>query len=162
MSKYLTSVAFLLGIGVSLSEAQFYQRPATNPYVRPGTTPLYNPYTGGGSYGPFLGNPAVLRPNTTPGTGTAPGGNISGGLAPESTGAQSVDSFGGIGVDEQANNITGHPTAFNSYSRYFNNQGSSFGANLQTGTATNAGANQRTFVTVGNRPPQGRSNTTRP
>ena len=166
MKKWLSSVVILLGLGVSVSEAQnTYQRPATNPYNNPGTTPFYNPYTGGSTYGPILGNPAALRPGTAPGTGVAPGtGAAPGGLAPDATGAQTVSAFGNAGtLDPLATDITGHQTAFNSYSRYFNNQGGSFGATTPTGSSSglnpNSGTNSRRSISVGSRPLQGRSNT---
>ena len=121
MKKWLSSVVIVLVLGVSASEAQ-YQRPVTNPYSNPGATPFYNPYLGGSSYGPILGNPGMLRPGT--GTGAGPGVVAPGGLAPDATGAQAVSAFGNAGtLDPLLNDSTGHRTRFNSYSRYFNNQG---------------------------------------
>ena len=156
MKKWLSSVVFLLGLGVSASEAQSYQRPSTNLYNNPGTTPFNNPYLGNSNYGPILGNPGALqRPGTGPGTGTGIGG-----LAPESTGSQAVSSLGNAGtLDPLGSDITGHRTAFNSYSRYFNNQGGSFGTTTPSGLPSvlnpNSRTNSRGSITIGARPPQG-------
>ena len=158
MKKWLSSVVIVLGLGVSASEAQ-YQRPVTNPYSSPGATPFYNPYLGGSSYGPILGNPGMLRPGT--GTGAGPGVVAPGGLAPDATGAQAVSAFGNAGtLDPLLNDSTGHRTRFNSYSRYFNNQGGggTFGTTTPgytPGQNTNSRSNSRGSISVGARTPQG-------
>ena len=164
MMKWFFSVVILLGLGVSVSEAQPYQRPNTNPYNNPGTTPFFNPYLGGSNfgnsnYGPFLGNPNAMQ---RPGAGVAPGG-----LAPDATGAQAVSALGNAGtLDPLGTDITGHRTAFNSYSRYFNNQGGSFGTTppggLPQGLNPNTRTNNRGSFTIGARPPQGVGITTQP
>ena len=161
MNKWLCSVAVVLGIGVSVSEAQSYSRPATNPYIRPGTEQYYSPYQGGNYYGPLLGNTAALRPNPSVGTVIAPGG-----LTPDATGSQSLSSFGGGVLNPVANDYTGHATRFNSYSRYFSNQGGAYGTNSPTDPSSrlNAipGTDTRRSITAGSRPLRGRSNTTQP
>ena len=165
MKKWLSSVVILLGLGASASEAQYNQPPITNPYIRPGTTPFYNPYLGGNYYGPLLGNPGVQRPGTVPGTGVAPGTGFGRGLAPDATGSQAVSVLGNAGtMDPLAEDITGHRTGFNSYSRYFNNQGGILGTTSPTGSS--AGLNPRTStrggISVGARQPTGRLSTTQP
>jgi hypothetical protein len=178
MNKWLTSVAFLLGMGVSASEAQFYQRPITNPTVRPGTGPVFNPYLGGGYnpylggmntpylggnyYGPILGNPGAMQPGINTTTGMGPGGAV---LNP--TGVIAGAAVVGTGADtSMSSNITGHPTGFNAYSQYFNNQGGAFNTNVvaTTGTQLNTpgGTANRRATAIGARPPQGRINFTQP
>lgn len=179
MNKWLTSVVFLLGIGVSASEAQFYQRPITNPNIQPGTGPVYNPYSvgggnspygggyspfGGGGYNPYggllLGNAGGFQSGT--GFGVGPGGVA---INPTGLGVAGAFGTGGL-VTPPSSNITGHPTRFNTYSQYFNNQGSAFGTNVLTNPAaqqnTTSGLAPNPNTTLGIRPQQSRTNPLQP
>jgi hypothetical protein len=175
MNKWLGSVAFLLAAGVSSSQAQFSPPPLVNPGMRAGTGPNFgtpfggafgggyspygggfgNPYGGGfgspfgGYYGPITGNVGGFQQG---GLGGVVGANLGGvGL---------ITPYGPTGiVYAQSGNITGHPTRFNMYSQYFNNQGTGLLTDVlttgqaQTNTAGVIGA--RINTAVGNRPQPG-------
>ena len=164
MNKWLNSVAFLLVVGVSVSEAQFSSPPLINPGVRSGTGPNFGPFQGGGFgnpysnpfgpssyggyFGPILGNSGGFQQNGNLGFGS----NLAG------TGVVSPYGTTGI-VTPLSSNITGHPTRFNSYSQYFNNQGTGLLTNVLTTAPPQlnspAGSNSRLNSGVGSPPQQG-------
>jgi hypothetical protein len=175
MNKWLSSVAFLLVVGVSASEAQFSPAPIINPGIRPGTGPSFTPYGAGfggygspfGGYGsPFggYGSPYGGGFGPTYGGGFGPGGNLA--FGSNLAGAGVVSPYGNTGIVIPQGNITGHPTRFNSYSQYFNNPGTGLITNVLTTDGspltTPAGVNSRINSTIGSRPQQGPANPMQP
>ena len=188
MNKWLSSVAFLLVVGVSASEAQFSPSPIVNPGMRSGTGPVFSPYgvggygggfspygggfgspygggfspyggafgsSYGGGYGPILGNAGGFQLGANAGFGS----NLAG------TGA--ITGFGGAGlVTPLSSNVTGHPTRFDSYSQYFDNQGTGLLTNVLTSgqgqSSLPVGVNNRLNSTVGTPPQQPATNPIQP
>ena len=183
MNKWLCSVAFLLVVGVSASEAQFSSGPTINPGIRPGTGPSFTPY-GAGSYGGGYGNPyGAFGPAYGGGFGSSGfGGSPYGPILGNAGGFSQVGnqgfgsnvaatgvatSFGNTGfVVPQAGNVTGHPTRFDSYSQYFDNPGTGLLSNVLTTPTTQlttpAGVSSRINSTTGSRPQQGPANPMQP
>jgi hypothetical protein len=154
----LGAVLGLLVLGISSAQAQIFASP-TAPFVRP---PLF-PYIGGPGtvspygYGPWGGMPyggGVMPYGTSPYNvvpyaagpfGTVPG--VAGAGLPAST----------TGLNDPT--VTGHPTRFFNYSRYFFNQGGTASVPLP-GTRPILGANPATVTPViGTAPLRGRANT---
>jgi hypothetical protein len=184
MNKWLSSVALLLVAGVSASEAQFSPAPIINPGMRSGTGPSFTPYGAGfGSYGGFggyggYGSPygGAFGPSAYGGLygqtmggygGFGPGGNM--GFGTNLAGAGVITPYAATGlVLPQSANVTGHPTRFNAYSQYFNNQGTGLLSNALISTPsqvnTPAGLNARINSGTGSAPqgPQGQQGQPQP
>jgi hypothetical protein len=156
----LGAVVGLLAFGLSSAQAQ-YLPPPTTPFVR---QPLF-PYTGGPGglapygYGPLTGYPfgGGLMPygtsayNVVPYAagpfGTVPGVLGAGGLPPVTT----------TGLTDPT--VTGHPTRFFNYSRYFFNQRGAVSVPLP-GTQPVLGANPTVAnPLIGTAPLRGRAKT---
>jgi len=162
MSKWIFGLAALLAVGVSASDAQYFSRPNINQFGQPGGVAGFgNPYFSGPNYGPYsgFGYPGLVQPGMAGYQGYAPGVGLA------VPGAQNLNVLGSTGVaDAVTEDITGHPTRFNSYARYFNNQGGSTSTStLLTGPSslqnTLPATNLNRPLTVGVRPPRGRGNT---
>jgi hypothetical protein len=148
------SLLGLLAFAPPPAEAQFFLRPVTNPLQPPFLNP-YNPYL-------YYGNPAALGPYGA--YGAAPGGLPPGLTAPGIVGVPTVGAAPTTVQSPDLNDpmITGHPTRFFSYGRYFFNQGGGVVASAETAPGTPGilgGVPAPVTPLVGSPPPRGRSTT---
>jgi hypothetical protein len=176
MNKLVLGVAVgWLIIGLVPARAQFF--PQTTPFVRPPlfpTSPGISPYGvtpyGGGLFGsPYGGGPFGSPYGTMP-YGTTPFGSPYGyGASPYNAVPYGIPPFGGApgstvpaapAASLNDPGVTGHPTRFFNYSRYFFTQGGASNAPLP-GTRPILGANPTTTPTLvfGTAPPRGKANT---
>jgi hypothetical protein len=165
----LGSLLGLFAFGFTRAQAQYFP-PVTTPYVRPpffpysGTPGALNPY--GGLFGgypfggtPYGGYPYGGTPYGTSPYGTGPYGSMTTGIPGSgfASPAGGIAPVTAVGLNDP--NVTGHPTRFMSYSRYFFNQGGALAAPLP-GTRPILGANPNPLTPViGTAPPRGRANT---
>jgi hypothetical protein len=160
----LGSLLGLLAFGSAPAQAQFYP-PVTAPYVRPPLFPSIGPP---GALSPF-GYPYGMTPYGTTPYGMSPYGTMPYGTSPYNTVPYGVGPFGAVpgatGIPPTAAglndpNVTGHPTRFFNYSRYFFNQGGAANVPLP-GTRPILGANPTPTIApvIGVAPPRGRANT---
>jgi hypothetical protein len=155
MNKLVLGALFgLLALGFSSAQAQYFP-PTTTPYVR---QPLF-PYSG--APGPF--SPYGLGIFGTSPYGTAPFGSSPYNVVPFGAGTGFTGTTGtgttSIGLNDPS--VTGHPTRFFNYSRYFFNQGGAGSSPQQSGTRPVFGTNPTAGTTplIGTSPPRGKANT---
>jgi hypothetical protein len=167
MKKLVLGVALgWVALGFSAAHGQYFP-PATTPYIRPPLFPSF-PGLGGGmtqyGYGPFGTAPfGTSGPYGTMPFGTSPYNVVPQGVGPYGsvpgiTGAPVAPGATPLGLNDP--NVTGHPTRFFYYSRYFFNQGGATSVPLP-GTRPILGANPQPAATpvFGVAPPRGKSST---
>jgi hypothetical protein len=102
--------------------------------TRPILDPRFGYYSGQPGLGYPYGPDGLTAPGLrVPGTGIGSGGNLFG-----AGGVVTVAPATQLQQDQLTSNVTGHPTRFDSYARYFDNQGGQLTGTSGLGLAPNA------------------------
>jgi hypothetical protein len=166
MKKLILGVALgWLAFGLVPAQAQFFP-PVTQPFVRP---PLFPNVGGPGAFSPYgygqfgMGPYGAAPYGTTTPFGPSPYNAVPYGIGPfgGAPGVTGTPAAGAPGVGMNDPSVTGHPTRFFNYSKYFFTQGGAAASVPLPGTRTILGANPTPPATavIGTAPPRGRANT---